>query len=176
MRKALLVVTLAFIVAAVAVDRAVLYFWQVQVFGFHREIVSAIKKGVAVPTPGKYGFLASGLEQFLVMPKDDRSPVRYLTVRTDRLLLKVESVTVDGGGNLHLRFFPPTLAWTTRWFPRADYTHHGDPVEVDSRYHYQFTLDVFVSRSASPEVELRQGEFHFAPPLADAELKPSWFP
>lgn len=169
-------VAVALPVGAFAVDRLVLFVWQLQVFSFHREIVSAIKKGIAVPTPGKYGFLATGLEQFLVMPKDDRWPARYLTVRTDRLLLKVESVTVDGGGNLHLRFFPPTLAWTTRWFPRADYTHHGDPVEIDSRYHYQFTLDIFVSRSAGPEVELHQGEFHFTPPLTDTELKPRWFP
>jgi len=175
MKKRLIVLLAACVVGSLVVDRIALYVWQLQVLRLYHDITTAIQENRATPQAGKTGFVAFGTESFLVMPRDQRWPARYVTVRTDRALLNVNSVTVDGAGDLHLRFFPPFLAWTTRLFPRDSYTHHGDPTGLDPRFHYQFKLDLSLSSPGPESATLQRGEYHFAAPLQGADLRAKWF-
>jgi hypothetical protein len=175
LRKAVTAIV-AIVLAALVVDRVALYVWQVQVIRFYRSLHRTLAAGHAKPPDMRFGYVASGLEPLLVMPKSsDRFPVRYLTLRTDDLLVKPNTITVDGAGGLHLRFLPPPLAWTTAIIPRGGFWHHADPVDLDPRLYYQFTLDV-ESLDSGVSVILDRGPYHFDKPLSAGELKPLLFP
>ena len=162
--------------ALIIVDRAALYAWQMQVIRFYKTLRTAADGGDANPPKTPYGYVSIGLEPLLVMPKrKDDAGVRYVTLRTDTMLVQPSTVTLDGAGGLHLRFLPPRLAWTTWLIPRHDSEHHADPVSLDPRLHYQYRLDVEPGDSGV-SVFLHRGPQHFSDPLRWDELKPQWLP
>jgi hypothetical protein len=165
----------AVLVCALLLDRLVLYLWAYQVIRLHRSMSDAIAARRHEPISGRYGYVASGLEPLLIMPKDPRWPVRLVTLQTDRLLSKPSTITVDGAGGVHLRFLPPRVAWTTWVFPRTDPGHHSDPVAADPRLHYQYKIDIDTS-STRASVALSRGPYHFAQALTPEESRPLLFP
>ena len=164
------------IVAALVVDRVTLYLWQVQVIRYYQSLQRSAAAGEAKPPASPYGYVSIGLEPLLVMPKHAQAPVRYLTLQTDVLLAKPNTITVDGDGGLHLRFLPPPLAWTTRAIPRSDPGEHADPVSVDWRLAYQYKIDIEPIGATDVAVTLTRGPGHFAQPLSPGEQRPLLFP
>jgi hypothetical protein len=173
-RTAVLIVAIALCVLLV-VDRITLYVWQLQVIRFYRSLRATVVAGKAAPPETRFGYISIGLEPLLVMPKSARWATRFMTLRTDSLLVKPSTITVDGAGGLHLRFLPPPLAWTTWVIPRYDSEHHADPVRFDPRLHYQYKIDIDTS-GAEVAVSLRRGPQHFGDPLEGFELRPLLFP
>ena len=174
-RKVSLLVSLA-LVSFLLVDRIVLYLWATQVIQLYRGMQSAVQREEHRPPETRFGYVSVGLEPLLVMPKDERWPIRYLSIHTDRILAKPNGIVVDAAGGVHLRFLPPLAAWTTWLIPRTDPGHHADPVGADSRLHYQYRIDIEPTPSDSATVTLRRGPHHFSDPLKSHELHPLILP
>jgi hypothetical protein len=171
------IVGAALVVAgALAVDRVVLYAWQHQVIKLFESLHASSASSSSKPRPGRYGYVSIGLEPLLIMPKQQIWPIRYLTLTTDIPLAKPNTITVDAGGGLHLRFLPPALAWTTWTIPRFDFSEHADPVAIDPRFHYEYKIDIEPVGDTDVAVTIARGPYHFAEPLGRNELHPQLFP
>jgi hypothetical protein len=175
-RRRLAVGLFSLVIALLAVDRLVLYTWQLQVLRLYRALRVAADDGEAKPPASPYGYVSTGLEPLLVMPNRPDSPIRYLTVRTDGFLAKPSTITVDGAGGVHLRFLPPAAAWTTWLIPRTDAGEHADPVSVDPRFEYQYKIEIEPSEHTNAvSVRASRGPGHASPVLGE-DASPLLFP
>lgn len=169
-------ILLATLIAALAVDRITLYLWQFEVIRLFHLLQASAASGQAKPPKTPYGYLSIGLEPLLVMPKSDQWGTRYVTLQTDVPLAKPNTITIDGGGGLHLRFLPPPLAWTTRIVPWSNPGEHADPVDDDPRLHYQYKITIEPFGINDVTVALTRGPSHFADSLKAKDQRVLLFP
>jgi hypothetical protein len=176
-KKRLATALLACAIGALLVDRLALYVWQLQVIRLFRSMREVVNRDAAKSPPSPFGYVASGLEPLLVMPRSPNSPIRYLTVATDIALAKPSTITLDGAGGVHLRFLPPPIAWTTWLIPRRDPGEHADPVSLDSRLAYQYKIDIEPSGTSDQVyVMLARGPHHFYAQTLPESTRPLLFP
>jgi hypothetical protein len=176
-KKRLAAGVLALVISAFVVDRVALYVWQLQVIRLFRSMREVVNRGEDRPPKLRYGYVSSGLEPLLVMPKHPKSSIRYMTVRTDMALAKPSTITVDGAGGVHLRFLPPPIAWTTWLIPRRDPGEHADPVSYDSRLQYQYKIDIEPAETSDRVfVMLARGPQHFYDRTLPESTRPLLFP
>ena len=176
MVKRLLVWASAFVILAVLVDRSTLFIWSFQVIRYYRSLQASLPTAEQ-PLPSDSAALAARARLPLsAAPPDAMWPVRLMEVGIRGCLVNPTSVLVDGRGGLHLTFFPPVLAWSTRLWPPNPNRVYFDDALYQPMHYYQYEIAVLQNGGAPVIVELYQGLHHNRSPLSEGQIRPLFWP
>jgi hypothetical protein len=160
------------VVLAVILDRVVLYLWSTQVIRFYDAVRSCGPVMPHGPTEDRIGEARVCEPVWGLGPENEMWPVRLMEVKTDWWLVQPGGVTVDGIGGLHLVFYPPASAWSTRVWPQRVNSAYFDEKRYLPKMYYVYEITVEPEKDGTFRVELYHGLQHNKTPLRAEKIRP----